>query len=137
MKLDLDALLEGLEVKLWLLVIAEMEVLLAEELLAALDELSVLAASSRHAAGTVPEQRAKCLEATVARIEAELEAIERSLANGTAKPTKSNKSTDETSPNGAAIIGRRNRGRPRKSDTAVPGSTASGMNDSEHKDPSP
>lgn len=118
MKMELDSLLEGLEAKLWLLVIAEMEVLLAEEILAALDELTTLAESSRQTAGTAATHRAKRLEATVARIDAELEAIERLLTVNAGKALRPTKSTSESVRNGESTTtaARRNRGRPRNSE---------------------
>jgi acyl-CoA reductase-like NAD-dependent aldehyde dehydrogenase len=118
-KIELDSLLEGLEAKLWLLVIAEMEVLLAEEILAALDELTTLAESSRHGSGATATHRAKRLEATVARIDAELEAIERLLTVNAGKSLRPTKATSESGRNGQATTtaARRNRGRPRKPET--------------------
>ncbi len=115
MKMELDSLLEGLEAKLWLLVIAEMEVRLAEEILATLEELSTLAESSRHTAGAGSTHRAKRLEATVARIDAELEAIERLLTVNAGKSLRPTKATSESVRNGVSTTAaRRNRGRPRK-----------------------
>jgi acyl-CoA reductase-like NAD-dependent aldehyde dehydrogenase len=118
-KIELDSLLEGLEAKLWLLIIAEMEVLLAEEILAALDELTTLAESSRLSAGATATHRAKRLEATVARIDAELEAIERLLTVNAGRSLRPTKATSESSRNGqfTATPARRNRGRPRKPET--------------------
>ena len=114
--MELDSLLEGLEAKLWLLVIAEMEVLLAEEIFATLEELGTLAESNRHTAGAVSAHRAKRLEATVARIDAELEAIERLLTVNAGKSLRPTKSTSESVRNGGSTTtaARRNRGRPRK-----------------------
>ena len=116
MKMELDSLLEGLEAELWLLVIAEMEVLLAAEILATLEELNTLAESSRHTAGAGSTNRAKRLEATVARIDAELEAIERSLTVNAGKSLRPTKPTSESVRNGESTTtaARRNRGRPRK-----------------------
>ncbi len=113
--MELDSLLEGLEAKLWLLVIAEMEVLLAEEIFATLEELSTLAESNRHTAGAGSTHRAKRLEATVARIDAELEAIERLLRVNAGKSLRPTKSTSESVRNGGSTTAaRRNRCRPRK-----------------------
>lgn len=121
MRMELDSLLEGLEAKLWLLIIAEMEVLLAEEVISALDELSALAESSRHAAGAAAEHRAKRLEATVARIDAELEAIERRLSVGAGKSLRPVKPASIVPGRGraATTAARRGRGRPRKSETEL------------------
>ena len=121
MRMELDSLLESLEAKLWLLIIAEMEVLLAEEVISVLEELSALAESSRHVAGAAAEHRAKRLEATVALIDAELEAIERRLSAGTGKSSRPVKPAGAAPGRGrpATTASRRGRGRPRKSDAEL------------------
>jgi hypothetical protein len=115
-KVELDSLLESLEAKLWLLVIAGMEVRLAEQILAALDELTTLAETSRLTAGSAASPRAKRLEATVARIDAELEAIERLLTANAGKSLRPAKLNGESIRNGesATSAAKRSRGRPRK-----------------------
>lgn len=123
----LNSLLEAIEAKLWLLAIAEMELRLAEELLAAFDELAKVAEVCRHSPSVLAARRGARLEATVARLDAELEALERALASTTAgkaaRPSRSSSS---------ATQGERGRGRPRKhasEDAVSPGEPTHATNE--------
>lgn len=136
---SLEKFLESIEAKTWVLVLAEMEALLAEEILAVERVLTTLAESSRDGAGGAADHRAQRLEAVVARIEGELATIERMFAAGAGKSLRPAKPTGAAADDGrlTATAVRKGRGRPRKP-TAEPAANSfiadiSTTNDEEEK----